>query len=1053
MASTSYRVRANCALLSLFIVACILSPASAQVPGDTEDVNHDMTFSTSQTDVTLDDSPLKGQGPRLTFSKPLGISTQPPFGDGGQELIIETVVAFIEEYTSIEIPGWIFDFINGIGDFSFVSIEPTFSLGVDGRYGGFFEVSEVGTAGIVVSYPIDVTHIFPAENTFACNQTIDLETQLNIHTNSSLMDVQPPYYDLELGGFLDAGGLSFSVAIGVDISLCIGLPIPGTDECAGVEVSWCATWTESLPALLPDGTLDTDIPILQICEDVFEPKADELTLLECALGGDESFWKIMRNLVQGFDPGFSVASFDQDPRPIVEIFSPTLPTGAPPLPEMSGAFLKPADEHDLTFEANPDGSLHVGGTLEDVANLFFDAISLLDYTGIPTGFSLGADNNIDFGDLGPTLHIDRFMDYSLVPDIRVELDLGVEMAWEVLEEPGNSGFGRIVTMHPGNTLRMTYPPASDPTTVTNEYSMDGEFSTLSGHEYFFSVLINALQLTVAGFEFDPVIELMTPKTLLTNDIPNITIKGPNPHEVEDATFTLRGFNMPVLPPFVLNPEDPKLDINTMAVTDVVNLGRGERAIVYRLDLSNNGDVDLDRMTMNLNLDDTYAPPLSLEPHDVLCLHSDALTENDDYSGRCLAKGCAVIENCGKCTADSDCPEGESCEDDFCTGGPLPIDMLSSAVVACADEDSVSCTAGANPDGTIEVLVRVKPEISPVLENDCFGTVEYDAQARGTAVSPIDTCIMDRYDQCTNVDTADPIIANVDLGASVIEELADYTIYGWDAVDIARAFELSRGNVGSGGTFRLNPYTSQRSKDPRIIGDVHAGGDMFITQSHLEIDYMQLGGDLRLEDPNSSLTLTGAMNQSSSCVAVMPESKLVLPKMNSKESVSIAAGEIRVLQPGDYARITLEQDSELHLSNGTYNVALLRFNGGCADVKFDVSDGPITLNLHKWQMLPVTGLGFIVENGLTRDVQINYAGNKKQIFRGSVVQGTLIAPNAAIVFDDGSRLEGACYAERVKIGPFSSFTGHDFLEMLNMNVACHESLPRDGLIIPSNAPCE
>jgi hypothetical protein len=265
--------------------------------------------------------------------------------------------------------------------------------------------------------------------------------------------------------------------------------------------------------------------------------------------------------------------------------------------------------------------------------------------------------------------------------------------------------------------------------------------------------------------------------------------------------------------------------------------------------------------------------------------------------------------------------------------------------------------------------------------------------------------------------------------------------------------LSRGNLGSGRKVKLLPYTAQFSKDPRIIGDVHAGGDMLITQSHIELDYMQLGGRLRMSDPNSSLTATGATNESSSCADLRPLPDLQIPPVDSSTEIDLARGEILALLPGDYAEVNMESESQLTLSSGIYNVGRLRINGSCATIKFDLTDGPVTLNLREWLMRPVMHLGFIAENGLTRDVQINYIGRKKQIFRRSVVQGTLLAPNAAIVFDDGSRLEGACYARTVKIGPHSSFTGHDFLEPLNMNSACQDAVPGDGLVVPSGAPCD
>ncbi|RLD56411.1 MAG: hypothetical protein DRJ01_15280, partial [Bacteroidetes bacterium] len=74
---------------------------------------------------------------------------------------------------------------------------------------------------------------------------------------------------------------------------------------------------------------------------------------------------------------------------------------------------------------------------------------------------------------------------------------------------------------------------------------------------------------------------------------------------------------------------------------------------------------------------------------------------------------------------------------------------------------------------IEILVRVKPEISEIIANGCFDTVEYYVSTTAFATSPIGTEVESNYNQCTDMTIAPDIVEAVDMGASIISSLEDF----------------------------------------------------------------------------------------------------------------------------------------------------------------------------------------------------------------------------------------------------------------------------------------
>jgi hypothetical protein len=146
-----------------------------------------------------------------------------------------------------------------------------------------------------------------------------------------------------------------------------------------------------------------------------------------------------------------------------------------------------------------------------------------------------------------------------------------------------------------------------------------------------------------------------------------------------------------------------------------------------------------------------------------------------------------------------------------------------------------------------------------------------------------------------------------------------------------------------------------------------------------------------------------------------------------------------LLAGEYRSLQVRNRSTVTLRAGTYNIDDLAIAGDGASFVFDVSGGTITLNIGFWRNGNTQGLKFVVPAGASRSVRINYAGNNLLSFRGAVLQGTLVAPDALVTLDEGSRMLGSLRARRITFGAGSTFTDHHHLEPLKIDPRCATAL--------------
>lgn len=1039
-------VRARVILAWLPIVLMMSCGALvAAAAGPTQQVQQDVTLTYSGRDICLDPDPHIGPDNRVIFTDNLALFTtrRPNLNAWAASLVISLL-----RENGVPIPDVIADIIQGLGDIGWVRITPSITLGPAGDVGAYAQVSTIHGADIDVTYPVSLPMTLPAANSFRCGDAIRIDTQPMIVTNP-IMAITPPYYNLEFGPVID--NVAIVVHLGIRVEACIGLYIPGF--CLGYPVDWSSpTIHKTFPINLPPGFQNLP-PLLNICEDVFAPGAGVAELLQCSVAGTPTlFVEAVEHLDEiNSQMGYNLSWATFEPGRMV-LATPDLPSipGMPPLPTLDACFEKvPATM--LSYQSLDGGRrLVASGIKTDSASVSFDLVSLTDIISemlslglISTSYSLGGGlGSLDFGTVAPTISLDQDLAFDYRPEVQTSFDLGVPMAWEVHDPtlgPIGSGWGRIVPVEAGQSIVLAFPPTQvQPVPFTGNYSLGGEMTTSTHQKYYRSVLMEALCLKIGGFFDECLLSETVQKTMLAD------------RPIEEHTVPVTGGSAQAAP-FVLDPETPALEIRSLEVVHVANAGDGERDVVYRLKVANSGDVPLTNVELERDFRATFGSSSDFE---VRCAHSPDLALNESFDG------------------DAD------------------THLLASGN-----------TLNPGQESTIDMVVHLRPEAPDVLPGGCFEPVEHLATSSGLAESPLGVAVKDRYDACTGTFTSPEIVSRVDLGAAPITDLDDYTLYGWSGVEMAGSFGLSKGNVGSGDDLRIQSAKALPASDPRILGDVHVGGDLVVSGSSLTVDNLQVGGTERLTGRNPSLQRLGAESVGSDCVALMPEVQLTLPPVECpgytaadggetqavesgvessieddgdgaldgprgvrraqrgarssieaeteaasdtkcRQDLRLGAGENAAATPGGYRLIELRSGSELVLSSGTYDVSRLRMAGAGASVTFDLSDGPITLNLHGWSMSG-RDLRFLALNGSTRDVHVAYDGKQKLVLRDSLVQGSWLAPHAAVTLDDGTRLEGSLHAARIRIGPEAGFAGHDFVDPIDVDPACGGSLGVTG----------
>ncbi len=945
--------------------------AVTQVPGSTSTTNTNLTFQKNFNNLTLDPSPLTGSGSRKEFVQTFGNTNSPTLSGGF------SAVKNVLEDNGIDIPDWLSNLIGGTSFFC-SEIKPKYSASVSVQAGGYYQTHSVGTSNIGINYPVEVTVVYPQKNTFACGDEIEISTSYTVPLTTNRLSVTPPFVNQEIGLILR--NLSLSASVGLDAEVGFGVEVAGISVCSDklyFDKSKSFSITPRIPTLPP---------LVNFCENAFGPGANEASLFSCAWSGASPVLKLSQQALDMYNEqknkNYHLATFPTENK--VVLATPNLPPDAPTLPEFQGTFQNVKNTGLSYSTTNAGKDLKASGTKNSISEMSIDLVSLLDYyPSITTSTSLG-DNvgDIDLGDVSPTFTVNQSMDFSFKPVIHLSIDLGMTMNYTVYNSDGTSDFsstGKTVNLIAGQSIRAKFPQnCSSPVNASGTSNITGTFSSSIVQEYFRSIQVNIGEINIPGF----ITETLVSETLAKTSIGSKTIVD------HDITLNL---GSKTLNSFTLDPENPKISIDNVSVEDVVNLGDGEKAIVYKIDVSNQGDVKLNNVELDFDLAKTF---ITASSYSIECLHSAEFALDNEFNGD-------TFKN-----------------------------LLQSG-------NSLEVGGSAN----IEVLVKVKPEKSQVSAGGCFGTVNYNANAKAYAVSPIGTIVENNYNQCTESTTGNDIVAAVDLGASIISGIEDFTLYGWNMVKMDKAQEVSMGNVGSSKDVIFENSSLKNTNPATIFGDIHVGGQLFIQgESKVEADYIAVAENVKTPNWKSLLTLNGALAERSKCVAVQPIINNQFPKVTSKNNIILKDKESKLIPPGQYNSIVLTEGSEVIFSSGEYHIGRWAFLGDGATVKFKTAGGQVILNLETWQALGRNNLQLIIDgDGSVDDIVYNYSGKQKCTFNSSFIQGRIIAPNAEIEFASNTKLEGVCYANKVNFKTGSSFVGSKFLKKLNINPDCQDAL--------------
>ena len=245
-------------------------------------------------------------------------------------------------------------------------------------------------------------------------------------------------------------------------------------------------------------------------------------------------------------------------------------------------------------------------------------------------------------------------------------------------------------------------------------------------------------------------------------------------------------------------------------------------------------------------------------------------------------------------------------------------------------------------------------------------------------------------------------------------LNDFVLYAEKEIKLKKISD-SVGRVGSNKSIHI-----KKGKCGTLQGDLRALGKI---KNDAEIT---IAGDVftnKKVDDKGTLTVLGSVVENANL------SKLTLPAFSFSaggSNIDVSKNAAKTLDPGSYGKVKLKDHAELHLSSGDYYIKEFHAHHNAA-ILIDLSKGPIFINVEK--KLHVDKYFEIridpLESGTTKDIFINIREKKNvTIKKGSIVRGTIVAPNAEVKFKDGCQLEGAVYAKKISIDKDVRIRYHD-----------------------------
>jgi len=142
------------------LVGMVPATAHAQAPGDRTEVLHPLVFQLMNDNITLDPNANVAPASRIEFTRSVddNLINNPSLG-------LDLLIGILDS-VGVSIPGWDVDFIDGVGDFSNVSVDAFIGPYFNADYGGYFQVKPSSQEALNLRAAIDVTTNAPAMNTF-----------------------------------------------------------------------------------------------------------------------------------------------------------------------------------------------------------------------------------------------------------------------------------------------------------------------------------------------------------------------------------------------------------------------------------------------------------------------------------------------------------------------------------------------------------------------------------------------------------------------------------------------------------------------------------------------------------------------------------------------------------------------------------------------------------------------------------------------------------------------------------------------------------------------
>lgn len=281
----------------------------------------------------------------------------------------------------------------------------------------------------------------------------------------------------------------------------------------------------------------------------------------------------------------------------------------------------------------------------------------------------------------------------------------------------------------------------------------------------------------------------------------------------------------------------------------------------------------------------------------------------------------------------------------------------------------------------------------------------------------------------------PVLAFLALTVSAVSfgkeplffDLDQFVLVAEDTIHFAEDVQVSSGDLAS-------------NKEIRLSEDVLVSGNLFSDEIRLAerstVNGSTTSNKLRLAEDASVL---GEQTPSISLPVVkLPE----IPDFEPGTQDLKFKGSDNTLAPGSYGKVTLEEDSRLVLSGGTYNLSILILKGNSTLIY----DAPSTLNIQE-ELKGSQGVSILPGQNLAPDdLLIHYKGvkekkdddeeeedgeeendrdNKKgepaQFGENSFLNFKLIAPSVRAYLGEASTLRGQIFAEEIKVGGQSTLS--------------------------------